>query len=113
MGREVEFPLSEELEKNLNNLLIAVNKLRDLYGEPLFVSSAYRPSHYNVAAGGSKNSAHLICSAVDFWDIDRRLTKFITIPILEQCGLWMEDSIHTPTWCHVQTRPAKNRIFIP
>lgn len=112
-GRDEEFPLSEEFEQNLQDLLVAVNKLRDLYGKPMFVSSGYRPGHYNTDAGGAKNSTHMICMAVDFQDNDNKLKSWITVKVLEDCGLYMEDPKHTSTWLHVQTRSTKNRIFIP
>lgn len=113
MGRDKEFPLSPELESNLSNLLIAVNKLRTMYGKPMYVSSGYRPGHYNKDAGGAENSAHCVCMAVDFKDIDKALKKYITVDILKKCGLYQEDPSKTPTWLHVQTRPTKNIVFKP
>lgn len=113
MGRDKEFPLSEELEENLDNLLIAVNKLRTLYGKPMYVSSGYRPGRYNKAAGGAPNSSHCLCMAVDFHDTDKLLKEWITVDILEQCGLYQENPNNTPTWLHVQIRPTNNRVFNP
>lgn len=113
MGRDAEFPLSEELESNLSKLLAAVNQLRELYGKPMIVSSGYRPGRFNAAAGGAKNSSHLSCEAVDFKDADGALKAFCTPEILVKCGLYMEDPESTPTWCHLQIRPTKNRIFKP
>lgn len=113
MGRDKEFPLTPELEANLSNLMIAVNKLRTLYGQPMYVDSGYRPDHYNTDAGGAPNSAHQLCEAVDFRDVDNKLKDWITVEILEQCGLYQEDPSHTKTWLHVQIRPTHNRVFIP
>lgn len=113
MGREVEFPLTIEQEANLSELLIALNKLRKLYGKPMYVSSGYRPGRFNKAAGGAQKSQHLTCEAVDFKDADGAIKAFCTVQILEQCGLYMEHPDATPTWCHLQTRPTKNRIFRP
>ena len=73
MHRDAEFPLTPELEANLAKLLEAVNKLRALYGQPMYVSSGYRPGHYNKAAGGAPNSPHPQCQAVDFHDADGKL----------------------------------------
>lgn len=110
MLRDKEYPLTPELETNLNNLLIAVNKLRQLYGKPMFVSSGYRPGHYNAKAGGGKKSAHLTLEAVDFKDISRELTNFCTDEILEKCGLFMEDPAIATTWIHLQLRKPKSRV---
>lgn len=115
MGRDKEYPLTSQLEKNLDALLIATNKLRALYGKAMTVSSGYRPGKYNTAAGGAKSSSHLSCEAVDFSDPKGLIKSFILSnpQILEDCGLYMEHQDNTPTWCHVQIRPTKNRIFKP
>lgn len=113
MSRDAEFPLSQELEDNLANLLVAVNKLRDLYGKPMYVSSGYRPGHYNSDVGGAKSSCHVLCMAVDFHDNDGALKAFVTSEILEQCGLWQEAPESTPTWVHVDIKERANRVFKP
>lgn len=113
MRRDEEFPLTPELENNLSNLLIAVNKLRTLYGKSMYVSSGYRPGHYNKDAGGATNSTHISCQAVDFHDNDNALKNWITVEILEQCGLYQEDPASTPVWIHVDIRPRSHRIFKP
>lgn len=110
MKRDAQYPLTPELESNLAKLLVAVNKLRKLYGKPMFVSSGYRPGHFNVKAGGGKRSAHLSLEAADFADKDRALTNFCTDDILEECGLWMEDPAIATTWTHVQVREPKSRV---
>lgn len=113
MGREVEFPLTPELEANLSRLVIAVNKLRSKYGKPMFVSSGYRPGRFNLMANGAVHSTHLVCQAVDFKDADGAIKTFCAPAVLEECGLYMEHPDSTPVWCHVQIRPTKNRIFKP
>lgn len=112
-NRDKEFPLSDELETNLIHLLEAVNKLRTLYAKPMYVSSGYRPGHYNTDAHGAANSTHLTCQAVDFADKDGAIKSWITLDILEKCGLYQEAPHSTPTWVHVQTRPTHSRVFTP
>lgn len=113
MGRDAEYPLTPELEANLTKLHKALNELRNIYGKPMIVSSGYRPGKYNVAAGGAKNSSHLICKACDFRDPDGTLDKWCTEnqDTLEELGLWQEDPTKTPGWCHLDitaraARPA-------
>jgi len=114
MGRAKFEELSDELKKNLEELLIAVNKLREAYGKPMVVSSGYRPAANNDKAGGSKKSSHMSLQAVDFRD-NGDLFEFIKKDpkILESCGLYMEDPRWTKTWVHVQIRPTSKRIFLP
>lgn len=113
MGRDKEYPLSPELEANLKHLLECVNKLRAMYGKPMIVSSGYRPGHYNKDAHGAANSAHLTCQAVDFADKDGTIKDWITLDILEKCGLYQEAPHATPSWIHLQTRPTHSRVFTP
>jgi uncharacterized protein YcbK (DUF882 family) len=115
MGRDKESPLSPEQKANLDRLVVAVNVIRQAYGKPMKVSSGYRPAVYNLKAGGAKRSAHLTCEAVDFVDVDGELAKWCikNIQLLEKAGLYLENPEFTPTWVHLQTRPTKNRIFIP
>lgn len=115
MGRDKDHPLTEELQANLDLLLIALNKLRTAYGKPMVVTSGYRPAAFNSAAGGAKKSAHMSCQAADFRDSSGELKKWCVdnIHLLEEFGLYLEHPDHTPTWCHLQIRPTKNRIFKP
>jgi uncharacterized protein YcbK (DUF882 family) len=117
MGREVSNPLTPELTRNLDNLLISLNKLRAHWGKPLVVTSGYRPAEFNKKAGGAKSSSHMTCEACDFRDSDGSLDKFLleNQQVLIDCGLYLEHPDATPGWCHVQTRPPKsgNRVFRP
>lgn len=116
MGRDAAAPLTPEMKKNLDILLVAVNKLRAMWGKPLTVSSGYRPPATNAAIGGAKQSNHMTCSAVDFKD-DGSLAKFLIsrLDVLEDCGLWLESPEKTKGWVHVQIVPPKSgrRVFLP
>lgn len=115
MGRDREYPLSHELEGNLIRLLLALDIFRAAYRRPMYVSSGYRPGHYNTAAGGAEKSAHPQCEACDFHDPDGALKHFAlaNLELLERAGLYMEEPARTPTWIHLQTRPTPYRIFTP
>ena len=43
-----------------------MQKVRDLVGHPIIISSAVRCPGLNKAVGGAKNSQHVKCEAVDF-----------------------------------------------
>lgn len=115
MKRESEYPLDEILESNLQKLLVAVNKFREIYNIPMSISSGYRPAQYNIKVGGAKNSPHKTCEAIDFHDKDGKIKLFClqNIKVLEECGLYIEDFNNTPTWVHMQVRSTRNRIFKP
>lgn len=116
MGRDKEFPLTPALETNLEALLVALNKFRDLYGKPMIVSSGYRPGYYNVQAGGAPMSAHKVCMACDFADGDGALDAWIDAnpKSLELCGLWREAPQSTKGWTHLDIRNrGPVRTFLP
>lgn len=117
MGREREFPLTQELEANLEKLLKALNKFREIYAKPMIVNSGYRPGYYNEEADGAKKSTHMLCLACDFRDLDGKLDYFCTQnkKVLAECGLWLEHPKWTKNWCHLQAVPPKSgsRIYIP
>jgi hypothetical protein len=114
-GRDVDEPLNEEQENNLDQLLQVMDKFREAYGKPLSISSGYRPSGVNASVGGAKKSAHMSCQAVDFFDPDGEVAKFCmnNIDLLIKLDLYLESPAHTKGWVHLQTRKTKNRIFIP
>ena len=110
-GRE----LPKILEPYLDDLLNRLNELRAIWGKPMVITSGYRPPEYNKEIGGAKNSAHIYAMAADIWDPNKELAEFLSKDekLLEELGFWMEDPKYTRNWVHLQTRPAKNRIFKP
>lgn len=115
MGRDKDAPLSPEQKANLDRLVVALNIIRQAYGQPMKVSSGYRPAVFNLKAGGAKKSAHLTCEACDFVDTDGELAAWCVknISLLEKAGLYLENPAFTKGWTHLQIRPTKNRIFTP
>lgn len=116
MGRDKEYPLDLKTEQNLTRLLTAINFLQaHWWPRPMVVTSGYRPGTYNKTAGGALSSAHITCEAIDIRDTNGELKAFLAhnINILAQCNLYMEHPDATPTWCHLQTRPTKERVFKP
>lgn len=115
MGRDVQYPLTPELQANLDKLHNQINMFRAMFQRPLYVTSGYRPGTFNVAAKGGSNSAHLTCEACDFRDDDGSLDQWCldNASILETLGLWQESPASTVGWCHLQIRPASQRVFNP
>lgn len=106
MGRDAKYPLTPELRDNLARLVEALNNLLQVYGSVPKLSSGYRPGEFNVAAGGAKKSPHLTCEAVDLFDNEGTLDAWCTAnqDVLARFGLWQEDPLHTPGWCHLDIR---------
>lgn len=115
MGREKDYPLTAELEKNLARLLVSLNQLRQAYGEIMKVSSGYRPGHYNLAAHGAPHSLHKDCRACDFADPEGKLDAWCmaNLDVLRKAGLQLEAPSHTPGWTHLDLGTRPNTVFNP
>lgn len=113
MGRHHEYPITMAMLDSLSVLLARVNRLRADYGQPMIVSSGYRPGKYNTAAGGAKASLHLTCEAVDIRDPFGTLAKFLTVEKLREFDLHMEDPARTKGWVHLDTKKRATRIYKP
>lgn len=117
MGRDKQSPLTEEMKKNTQKLLSAVNKLLSFYGKKVSISSGYRPASINSSVGGAQGSAHQTCEAVDIADPKSEFAKWCMAnqDKIKECGLYLEDPRWTPTWVHLQIRPPKSGklVFVP
>lgn len=56
----------EQALKNLHHTAAQMEKVRELLGAPIFISSGYRSPELNAAIGGSKTSQHMSGEAADF-----------------------------------------------
>jgi len=120
MGRDSQYPTTEEMEASAAILLHRVSKLLREYQiinkkqVNWKISSGYRPGHYNKPY--STTSPHLECKAIDIADtLDIGLDKWIDSDptILERFNLWREHPSKTPSWVHLDIRPRATRTFMP
>jgi len=118
--------LPNDVQNNLNDLLVKINKVRVAYGKPMIVTSGLRTTKHHLEIYARKGiyppkvpmkSNHLSGRAVDFSDSDGKLKAWVkdNIKLMEEIGLWLEDFSATKTWCHFQINPPKsgNRFFLP
>jgi len=120
MGREKTYSseYTEEISNNIDKLLIPLNKLRIAYGNPMKVSSGWRPPSLNKKIkNAATKSNHCLGLACDFEDKDNKLMLWLwnNLQLLEKLGLYWEDPQYTKGWVHLQIVPPKsgNRIFKP
>lgn len=61
-------------------LLERLDRLRGMYGKPIYVSSGYRCPYWNMVNGGVPNSQHKMGTAADIWvDDDYETFKDIVL----------------------------------
>lgn len=94
-------------------LLLRLQRVRNDWGKPMIVDCGYRCATHNASVGGAPNSAHLTGEAADIADADGALKAWLSEEMLAGYGLWAESYDSSPTWCHLQVRPASRRIFEP
>lgn len=123
--------MPEDHQKNLDELLEKINKIRYAWNKPMRINSGYRSKEdhiriYKELAVQRKQvfnpdkipwgSAHLKCAAVDISDPDGSLYAWTHThkALMEEIGVWMELADDQPR-VHFQIYPPKsgNRWFGP
>lgn len=119
--------ISLDIQHNLEEVLLRINKIRTAYNKPMKVTSGYRTMQDHIRIYNRKGimdpkkipmqSKHLYGKAVDISDPNQDLQKWCltNIKMLEDVGLWLEDFSATPNWVHFQIEPPKSgkRMFKP
>lgn len=110
--------LTAEIRANAEDVIKKVNELLKRAGLERDASSGWRPAAVNAGiAGAAKRSNHTLGKAVDVADADRKLAQYAraNVAVLEELGLWCEDTSYTKSWVHFQTVPPRSgrRFFIP
>lgn len=114
------YAVTPEIQKNLDKLLDAMNKIRLAYNKPMMITSGLRSEAQQEAlikAGQSNapKSKHLIGAAADVYDKDGELYRWCKdhTKDLEAAGLWCEE--RQGPWQHFQIYPPRSgkRWFFP
>ena len=75
-----------EVERNILQIAIELDKIREEWGSAIVVTSWYRPPEVNRPVGGSSNSEHLWGRAVDI-----RPTSLASLPKFQS---WLDQHWH-------------------
>lgn len=88
---------------NLRNVLApGLQRIRDLLGKPVLVSSGYRSAGLNVAVGGSGTSQHCFGQAADFTSPDYGEPKRVCMAIRDEARrIAFDQLIWEGRWVHV------------
>jgi zinc D-Ala-D-Ala carboxypeptidase len=98
----INIPTATPLLSIERHLAPGLQRIRDLLGVPVIISSGYRSPTLNAAVGGSRNSQHVRGEAVDFrapafgtpLDVCRQIVKFKELVGFDQL-------IEEGNWVHV------------
>ena len=98
------------IAKRLEDVVINVlQPLRDLWGQPIIISSGYRCNALNAAVGGSASSQHMLGEAVDIrTKSDTRDGNMALLKCFLRSGIEFDqviaenvDSKDRPDWIHI------------
>lgn len=95
-------PNRPDLRANIQRTAQVLERIRELLGKPISLTSGYRCSALNAAVGGSLNSAHMLGLAADIivpqygvpYDVCRAI-----VPYLAEFGI--DQLIYEHTWTHI------------
>lgn len=99
---------TSEVLTNLTNLCKALDKIKDLLGKPINITSGYRCPELNKAIGGAKNSQHIEGKAADIQVhgmTTEQLYQFIKVSGIEYCQLIQEFD----SWVHISYDASNNK----
>ena len=104
-----------EYLENLYDLWNKINNIRSAYGKPMVITSGYRTVEWEKKQGRSGKSDHCKCKAIDVYDPDKDLAKWVHEheQLLKYNQLWVEHTDYTKNWVHFTTQPKSQLFFIP
>ena len=98
-------PKSDEIVDNIQYLMGRLDEIRDGYGKPIYINSAYRCPKLNEAVGGVSSSYHQMGLAADL-RYDSELKDYI----IKNCqfGRLIEERSKSAIWIHIQFKRNRN-----
>ena len=103
-----------EICAKLNTLISALDKIREQYGKPIFVTSGYRCPELNKAVGGVNSSQHVKGEAADLVGRNDDETRkiFETAKALGNFDqLLYEKNSKGSIWVHISYKSSGNRTM--
>lgn len=94
-----------EFMANVRQLAATLERIRNLLGRPITITSGYRSPAVNKRVGGAAKSAHLEARAADFicpaFGSPRKVAQY-----LQACPIEFDQLIEEGTWLHLAIPPT-------
>ena len=88
----------------------AIQQVRDLYGKPMRLNSAYRCEKHNKAVGGHPNSEHLSGIAFDVHAATAE-DRYRLVEMALACG-FKGIGVYAGGWVHMDYRLGKKSLWV-
>lgn len=98
-------PISDEIVDNIQYLMNRLDEIREGYGKPIYINSAYRCPKLNQAVGGVSSSYHQMGLAADL-----RFDPDLKDYIIKNCHFdkLIEERSKYAVWIHIQFKRERN-----
>lgn len=104
-------PNASDLANIRNHLAPGLQKVRDLLGFPMVISSAFRSPMVNAAVGGSRTSQHMVGLAADF-TAPQFGTPLEICRAIVKAGIDFDQLIFEGTWVHISFNAKPRRSVL-
>lgn len=97
--------ISDEIVDNIQYLMSRLDEIREGYGKPIYINSAYRCPKLNEAVGGVSSSYHQMGLAADL-----RFDPDLKYYIIKNCHFdkLIEERSKSAVWIHIQFKRDRN-----
>lgn len=107
---------NDEVRANLDILMELLDKIREKWKSPIYVTSGYRCPQLNKKVGGAAHSQHILGQAADIKAKNKKNRElFYLIKSMVQSGeievgqlIWEYGTDKAPKWIHVSTPDGKH-----
>lgn len=107
VARKIDNTPTPAITANLMRLAGVLERVRDLAGAPIKVSSGYRAPALNKAIGGSATSAHVFGLAADI--STSAMSPKVLASLIRDSKIPFDQLIYEGTWVHIGLSAGKPR----
>lgn len=114
ISKGIDNRIPRHLMDNLLLSFIGIQKIRDLIGCPIKITSGYRCESLNKLVGGKPNSLHTQALAIDFIPISKPITEIYNMIANSDIPfdkLILERNSKGSVWIHCQFTRTPRRLF--
>lgn len=106
--KELACPCCGKFAMDVAFIMEFLERVREGYGKPMFITSGFRCERHNLKVGGSKNSAHKLGLAVDV-ACQSSADRYDLIQTAMNCGA-VGIGVYD-TFLHLDRKPRPSRVM--
>lgn len=105
------YPVEFVADGRLIELIVMFERIRQIWGRPIVINSAYRTVNWNKQVGGSPHSQHLLGKALDLQPPkDVTVEEFHSMLLIRHEELGIRGLGKYSAFCHCDIRDSKTLV---